>query len=243
MGISWCMQLINVMSGEISSVLWNDGPPPGARRDDMQFFNSNYAQPGDSSYSNPQPNAGHTGGFSVDEFERPLLEELGIDFQHIKRKAWIVCNPFKPCMDAAMLQDGDLAGPLLFSILLGCALLLSGRVHFGYIFGMGLGGCVCLYALLNVMTDKAVDLQYTVSTLGYCLVPTLMLGGFSTITFLNLNFLPWFLSYPIGCLPIAWSSWCATKMFVDGLGMLEQRWLILYPITLLYATFAVISIF
>ena len=47
----------------------------------------------------------------------------------------------------------------------------------------------------------------------------------------------------MGIAMIGWSSICATKMFVDGLDMSEQRWLILYPVTLLYSTFALISIF
>ena len=34
-----------------------------------------------------------------------------------------------------ILDDTDLAGPLCFCLLLGACLLLSGKVHFGYIYG------------------------------------------------------------------------------------------------------------
>eukprot|EP01004_Peranema_trichophorum_P008223 NODE_6979_length_821_cov_153.683381_g6378_i0.p1 GENE.NODE_6979_length_821_cov_153.683381_g6378_i0~~NODE_6979_length_821_cov_153.683381_g6378_i0.p1 ORF type:complete len:232 (-),score=23.74 NODE_6979_length_821_cov_153.683381_g6378_i0:69-764(-) len=231
------------MNTPMQSVLWNDGPSdPRTNGTGISFFSSDYSKQqypsdpsiptgfGGPSYAAPSP-------FSSEE-DRPLLEELGVDFQHIKRKSRMVCNPFRPCMDPTLLQDTDLAGPLFFAVALGTVLLLTGKVHFGYIFGMGMGGCVSIYALLNVMTDKAVDLQYTVSTLGYCLVPIVILGALRLI-----SSVPWYVGYVVSGMFILWSSWCATKMFVDSLSMLEQRWLIMYPVTLLYSTFALISIF
>mmetsp|Transcript_58965 Transcript_58965/g.105167 ORF Transcript_58965/g.105167 Transcript_58965/m.105167 type:complete len:252 (-) Transcript_58965:480-1235(-) len=249
---------------EISSVLWDDGPSQetGGMRSNPHsndgFFNSDYSAPGQSSATmasggrgsfnappatyNPPFNEPY-GGSNFDEAEKPLLEELGIDFAHIKRKVTVIINPFKHCMDAQLAQDADLAGPFFFTCLLGCLLLLTGKVHFGYIFGMGVTGCVFLWALLNVMCEKAVELQYTISVLGYCLCPTIVLGFWRIVAVIGLNFVPWWLSWPTGITMIGWSSFCATKMFVDGLGMAEQKWLILYPVTLLYSTFALISIF
>eukprot|EP00906_Rhabdomonas_costata_P036044 RCo050598 len=240
------------MSKEISSVLWDDGPPLSPDRRDVPFYTSQYSQQqiypesGREFRSSSSPFAG--------ELEKPLLEgiygssvsELGIDFALISRKTKIVCNPFRAALDGTVLHDSDLAGPLLIAVFLGLLLLTTGRVHFGYIFGMGMGGCVLLYALLNVMTERAVDLQYTVSTMGYCLFPTSVLAFFhvlGAVPSLGLYAMPRFLSYPLALLPIFWSSWCATRMFVDALGMSEQRWLILYPITLVYSAFALISVF
>lgn len=64
----------------------------------------------------------------------------------------------------------------------------------------------------------------------------------SVLQCINCAFSRW-ISYPSGLALIGWSSICATNMFVDGLGMADQRYLILYPITLLYSMFALISIF
>lgn len=50
--------------------------------------------------------------------EPPLLEELGINFDHIKRKTISVLNPFKP-VDMEIATDCDLAGPIVFALLLG----------------------------------------------------------------------------------------------------------------------------
>lgn len=49
--------------------------------------------------------------------------ELGIDFSHISRKTLMVLHPFRS-LDGAMLQDTDLAAPLLFALMLGAVLLL-----------------------------------------------------------------------------------------------------------------------
>ena len=43
----------------------------------------------------------------------PLLTELGINFSHIRGKSLAVLNPFEG-IDARMMDDADLAGPLIF---------------------------------------------------------------------------------------------------------------------------------
>eukprot|EP01000_Liburna_glaciale_P005526 NODE_535_length_927_cov_937.431663_g350_i0.p1 GENE.NODE_535_length_927_cov_937.431663_g350_i0~~NODE_535_length_927_cov_937.431663_g350_i0.p1 ORF type:complete len:235 (-),score=39.45 NODE_535_length_927_cov_937.431663_g350_i0:148-852(-) len=232
---------------EIQSVLWDDRPPS---KDDLAFHQTSYAPQAYQSPGTPASLSAQTGSFQTyapsapfDEEDRPLLEELGIDFAHIKRKARLVCNPFKPFsnLDDMTLQDADLAGPLFFCLSLGVALLLGGKLHFGYIYGFGMVGCLALYALLNAMCDRrAVSFQYIVSILGYCLFPIVLLGILSSLPFVSP---PSWLGYPIAVLFIAWSGWCATKMFVEGLEMREQKWLILYPVVLLYSTFALISVF
>ena len=44
-----------------------------------------------------------------------------------------------------LMDDTDLAGPLVFVIVLGIFLLMSGKAHFGYIYAFGGLGCVSLY--------------------------------------------------------------------------------------------------
>ncbi|XP_065885858.1 protein YIPF5-like isoform X2 [Dysidea avara] len=110
---------------------------------------------------------GQASGF---EDEPPLLEELGINFDHIIAKTKVVLNPLNPT-DPNIMSDIDLAGPLVFCLLFGAMLLLSGKVHFGYIYGMGLLGCVSMFIVLNLMSMVAVSAGCVVSVLGYCLLP------------------------------------------------------------------------
>lgn len=85
-----------------------------------------------------------TGGF---EGEPPLLEgtrrihplwfpsqtkpaELGINFSHIRAKSMTVLNPLQQ-VDEHIMDDADLAGPLLFFFLFGMLLLLVSGLSFG----------------------------------------------------------------------------------------------------------------
>jgi hypothetical protein len=72
----------------------------------------------------PVPGVGLSGpGVPDFSHEPPLLQELGINFDHIYKKTLIVLIPTKrPLTD--VLDDADMAGPLVFCFLLGCALLL-----------------------------------------------------------------------------------------------------------------------
>lgn len=55
--------------------------------------------------------------------ESPLLEELGVNFFLIANKTKIVLNPFKS-FERQLVEDDDLAGPILFYLLFGLFLLL-----------------------------------------------------------------------------------------------------------------------
>lgn len=65
--------------------------------------------------------------------EPPLLEELGLNFGHIKKKTISVLNPFTRTLDPELIDDCDLAGPLVFGGLLGFALTLV-RLRFVFTF-------------------------------------------------------------------------------------------------------------
>jgi hypothetical protein len=52
------------------------------------------------------------------------------------------------------MDDSDLAGPLLFFLLYGTFLLLSGRVHFGYIYGLAVFGSILLHTILSLMAPS-----------------------------------------------------------------------------------------
>ncbi|SLM40554.1 hypothetical protein LPUS_11378 [Lasallia pustulata] len=85
------------------------------------------------------------------EGEPALLEELGVNFAHIKVKTLTVLNPFAR-IDQHIMDDSDLAGPILFFLLFGTFLLFSGKVHFGYIYGLALVGSLSLHTIFSLMS-------------------------------------------------------------------------------------------
>lgn len=169
--------------------------------------------------------------------EPPLLEELGIDPDAILQKTLNVLNP-RRSTDPAILQDTDLAGPLVFCLAFGSFLLLAGKLQFGAIYGVGLLGCVALHGLLNLMSTNGVTLGVVISVLGYCLLPIVGLAGLNVLLSLQ---------GPVGAIlastAILWCSWSASKLFVTALSMHHQQPLVAYPCALVYSIFALITVF
>ena len=171
--------------------------------------------------------------------EPPLLEELGINFDQIVQKTYAVLNPFrKP--EPNILQDSDLAGPLVFCLAFGCFLLVSGKVHFGYIYGFGALGCVSIYMLLNLMSppETGLSMSCTISVLGYCLLPMVVLSGLSMV--ISLKALIGTIS---AFMAISWCAMSASKLFVIALSLHNQQALVAYPCALLYGVFALLTVF
>uniref|UniRef100_A0A0N4UP69 Protein YIPF n=1 Tax=Dracunculus medinensis TaxID=318479 RepID=A0A0N4UP69_DRAME len=168
------------------------------------------------------------------ENEPPLLEELGINFLHIREKTLAVLNPV-----GTVIADQDLAGPLAFCLLFGLALLLHGKVHFGYIYGIGALGCIGMYALLNLMaTDKSISFTCTASVLGYCLLPMALLSLIAAVSNFQANW-----GYLLSGTAVLWCSISSSKLFVVMLALDGQRLLVAYPCILLYCVFALLAIF
>ncbi|KAI9013125.1 hypothetical protein BC832DRAFT_606373 [Gaertneriomyces semiglobifer] len=176
-----------------------------------------------------------TGGFAD---EPPLMEELGINFEHIKNKGITVLNPFR-AIDKNIMDDTDLAGPILFCLAFGGFLLLSGKVHFGYVYGVAMLGCASMHAILNVMSESGIDVYQTASVLGYCLLPMVLLSSVSTLLRLSGHFVVLLLS----ALSVLWCTYSASSMFTTVLAMNEQRLLVAYPVGLLYSAFALLAVF
>jgi len=116
-----------------------------------------------------------TGGFPG---EPALLEELEINLSHIQSKTVSVLSPFRT-IDKHIMEDTDLVGPLLFCLLFGVSLLLSGKVHFGYIYGVALMGWISIWGILNLISEAGIDMLRAASVLGYCLLPMVVLSFFS----------------------------------------------------------------
>ncbi|KAG5476247.1 hypothetical protein LSCM4_05227 [Leishmania orientalis] len=170
----------------------------------------------------------------------PLLEELGIFPLHILDKACAVLNPFKSIgVDAA--KDTDLAGPVFFALSLAVLLSLRGKIQFSAIYGLFVLGVGFFKILLSLMRPRGgVPLQFVASTIGYGLLPTVLLA---VVRIVGL----WLIGHrgvlPLTLLMVVWSAWCGTTLVVKGLGMEEQRYLVLYPMLLFYSTFNVVAVY
>jgi len=173
------------------------------------------------------------------EDEPPLLTELGINPHQILHKTLAVLNPRRDT-DAESLRDTDLAGPLVLVLAFGGFLLLSGKVHFGCIYGIAVLGCLAIFVLVNLMADSgaSVAVGVTVSVLGYCLLPMVVLAGISILVSLQDV-----LGMALTTLAVFWCALSASKLFVTALDMRYQQPLVAYPCALLYAALALLTIF
>ncbi|VDL44179.1 unnamed protein product [Hymenolepis diminuta] len=135
-----------------------------------------------------------------------------------------------------VLEDTDLAGPLVFCLIFGGTLLL---VHFNYIYGIGLLGCLGIYTLLSLMAPEGVAPTCVVSVLGYCMLPMCVLSTVGIVFSLNRSTLGVLLTVCI----VLWSAASSSKLFVRVLNMQKQRLLVGYPCALVYAVFALLTVF
>ncbi|GAV54748.1 hypothetical protein ZYGR_0AS00700 [Zygosaccharomyces rouxii] len=215
----------------------------------FQGASSANANGADSLGVNPDPlpaglfNALSTKGYA---HEPPLLEEIGINFNHIITKTRIVFNPVssRNVLSDEILGDSDLAGPLIFFLLFGLFLLLAGKVHFGYIYGVALFGTVSLHNLSKFMgnneSGSPAKLQFfnTASVLGYCFLPLCFLSLIGVFISLDNT-----LGYVLGSIFVVWSTWSSSAFLNSLLQLHDARALIAYPLLIFYTVFALMAIF
>ncbi len=171
--------------------------------------------------------------------EPPLLEELGINFQHIRSKTLVVLNPLTKDIPSDIMADLDLAGPILFVLLFGTLLLLAGKVQFGYIYGVGLFGIIGLHYLFKFMSNETtIDLIRSASVLGYCLLPLVLISVLGVVTSLD-NLV----GYILSAIAVMWCTYSASGFFVSVLKLHNVRPLIAYPLCMFYTVFALMAIF
>lgn len=171
--------------------------------------------------------------------EPPLLEELGINFGHIKTKTLAVLNPLNRNIGPDIMADLDLAGPILFVLLFGTFMLLLGKQQFGYIYGVGLFGILSLHYLFKFMLNEVqIDFTRLALVIGYCLLPLVFVLLVSVVASLD-NWLGY-----LGCaLAILWCTLLALGFFVAVLKLHNVRLLIAYPLMMFYSVFALMAIF
>lgn len=170
--------------------------------------------------------------------EPPLLEELGVNFSHIVAKTQAVLGLRRSPLADDVVRDSDLAGPLLFCILFGSLLLLSGKTHFGYIYGVALVGTVSLHALFRLMGSGDVDFLRTASVVGYCLLPLVILSAIAVLKNLD-NFF----GYILAVASVGWCTFAASGFFIRVLNLSNARPLVAYPLAMFYSVFALMTIF
>ncbi|KAI9222660.1 hypothetical protein BC828DRAFT_377860 [Blastocladiella britannica] len=182
-----------------------------------------------------------------------------------KKQAFAALNPFRP-IQKNLMDDTDLAGPLLFCLMFGIFLLMvfflylscaaatlqtasslthnlliefqSKKLVFSYIYGLGALGCLGMYAILNLMSDRGIEGSQTVAVLGYCLLPMVLLSMVTAVLNVSTSF-----GLLLSGLSVCWCTYSASTMFVTVLSMSDQRLLVAYPVGLLYAIFALLTIF
>lgn len=167
----------------------------------------------------------------------PLLEELGINFTDILMRTKAVTLPTRS-LDPSLQADADLVGPLFFCLCLGVCMLGAGKLHFGYIYGFSFVGCFLMYLILNLMSECGISADKTSSILGYSLLPIVLLAAVNV--FVDLTGM---VGLVLAVLAIGWCTFSATRFVEVDLNMRKQRYLVAYPITLLYACFALLTIF
>ncbi|KAL1790586.1 YIPF7 [Sigmodon hispidus] len=214
----------------------NEQNQPSSSVSAEMFLPSSYAGQLFQPASNPDhyPQSPLVDGF--DE-EPPLLEELGINFDHIWQKTLTVLNPMKPA-DGSIMNETDLTGPLLFCVALGATLLMAGKAQFGYVYGMSAIGCLGIHTLLTLMSSSGVSYGCVASVLGYCLLPMVILSSGAIFFSLQGTF-----GTVSALLIIAWCSLSASKIFISALAMEGQQLLVAYPCALFYGLFALLTVF
>lgn len=166
-------------------------------------------------------------------------------------------------IDQHIMDDSDLAGPILFFLLFGTFLLISGKVHFGFIYGLALLGSTSLHVILSLMSpplsaadasphhdhrataghgsshlSSTLTFPRSASVLGYCLLPMVLTSLIGVVVPMDGLF-----GYLLTSLAIAWCTYSASGMFCAVGRMSDMRGLVVYPLALFYVGFGIMGIF
>jgi hypothetical protein len=172
------------------------------------------------------------------ENEPPILEELGINVDHVWQRMQGIA--FFKRLDEDILRDLDLTGPLVILFALLVCLVLSGKFIGGStIYGVSFWGCVGIFFLINVMSQKGgIDMYSTCSILLYGLIPIDLLAFVGIFVSLKGRF-----GALLSLVCVCWSTATSSRFFANSISMEHQRWLVAYPVLLVYTCFALITIF
>jgi hypothetical protein len=161
------------------------------------------------------------------------------------------------------MDDSDLYGGLLFLILYGTFLALSGKFFYGYIYGIALFGSIALHWIFALMTppldpndvpqttqdhqgnmnqgghfSSTLTYSRSASVLGYCFLPLVMTSLLGIA--LPMDSL---LGYIVTSTAVGWCTFSSSGMFVSVGRMRGMRGLVAYPLGLFYVGFGIMGIF
>ncbi|KAI5190017.1 protein YIPF5/7 [Nematocida minor] len=167
------------------------------------------------------------------EGDRPLLDDLGIDFGSIKKDSLRILF----VKSKEHKETDDMIGPILFLVLFGAILIVRGRVHFGYLYCLSILSCVFIYGITILMNSNPVSAVGIANTLGYSLIPVLIFA-------LSSNFIPGgkVAKLLVGGVFSVWSTFVSSSEIVGRFKIENRGVLIGYPIFLVYMCFIIIAI-
>lgn len=112
------------------------------------------------------------------------MEDLGIDLEEIKSNLKSVL--FFKKFEKRFVTQLDLIGPLMVAFALALALGLRAKFVFGYIYGFMTIGCFLVYVTINlIIKNKYFTLYDTMSSLGYSLMPIVVLSLIAAVVSLK----------------------------------------------------------
>ena len=83
-------------------------------------------------------------------------------------------------IDKKFLEESDMAGPFLIILIFAFSLVLQYKTCFGYLYGISVFGSFFIFLLLNLMSkERGILLYNTISVLGYCMIPIVILSFIS----------------------------------------------------------------
>lgn len=168
------------------------------------------------------------------------------------------------------MDDSDLAGPILFFLLFGTFLLFSGKVHFGYIYGLALVGSLSLHTIFSLMSPPPhhntedshsptpsyapqqsahQDSMHSLSSSTLTFPRSASVLGYCLLPLVLTSFVGVVLpmdtaaGYAISSLAICWCTYSSSKMFCAVGRMRSMRGLVAYPLGLFYVGFGIMGIF
>lgn len=164
--------------------------------------------------------------------DRPLLEELGVDFASIRRDAQRVVG-----VEKLQNNSNDLVGPILMVVVFGLVLAIRGRVGLGYLYFLSILSSLFVYGITSLMNDVPVELIGVTNIMGYAFLPTLVFA-------LSAMLVPVEKKYKL-LVGLGFSAW-STAVFVSGVAhrfrIHNKALLLAYPVLLVYICFMIVGI-
>jgi hypothetical protein len=88
------------------------------------------------------------------------------------------------------------------------------------------------------MSPTSISFWTVTSILGYALIPVNLLAALKIVLFSFRT-----LVQVLALITVVWSTTASTRLLEIGFGLTDQRYLVAYPIALLYSAFVLITIF